>query len=498
MSVVKSGTTDPSAIGLGNILIGNDPAVDYGPTSATGFWNSVTIVTGSTMSVQNKASGGPSFALNSVSPFNLVTQAGGSAGGTFFFRGFGSGGLTTTAPTGVVQLSGGTGGTFQFSADTTLTRNTAVNGNQSNYIGFINTGASSTVIAYTAQTLYESGGTLINWASATTASYSVSANGGSFVNSSGVRPYTYLPSGTRVVYNLLWTVTGSTPVYVGYNGGTVPNFPSVTATAAAQILGQQGTPLASYYSQYQTDFKFLNFEYPQIYMQNMKFLLDFGYSLGSMFTNSTGYIPTKDINSSSTKYNPSFQNTPGYGQSGSSELNRYLILNGTTQRVQLDAGTLNFGTSAFTICMWYCSSGAQNQNAILWSGGYWAGAGTDGAYALYITSGASNVLQFSYSLGSGYVNQQTSYNVNDGKWHLIVLTRNGTTGIVYVDGTNVFNFTTPSSAMGQTGSNSYIGYNVVNNALTAGNFSCFWGYTYDLTATQVSTLFTNTRSRYGV
>ena len=498
MSVIKSGTTDPSAIGLGNILIGNDPIVDYGPTSATSFFNSVTASTTQVFSVQNKASGGPSFAVESVSPFNLVTRAGGSAGSTFFFGGFGSNGLTSTPRTGVCQLSGGSLGTYQFSADTILTRNTVINGNNSIWLGLVNTSTGSTVVSTTAQTFFESGGTLVSWQSITNSARVLVGNGGGSLLSSAVLGYRYLPSGTRIVYQVIWNVTGSTPVYLAYNGNSIPNFPAVTSTSAGQFIGQQGLTLASYYSSYQTDFKVLNFEYPGIYMQNIKFLIDFGYSLGSMFVSSAGGIPPRDITSSATKYNPSLVNTPSWGQSGSSELNRYLILNGTTQRVQLDAGTLDFGTSAFTICTWYCSAGAQNQNATLWNGGFFAGAGTNGSYALYITSGASNVIQFTYSVGSGYVNQQTSYNVNDGKWHLIVMTRNGTTGVIYVDGTNVLNFTTPSSAMGGIGNNSFLGYSVVNSSFVSGNYSCFWGYTYNLTAAQVSTLFTNTRSRYGV
>jgi len=83
-NVVKYSTTTPTGcIRKGNMVLGVDPSVDFGPTSSTGFYASIQPPVGGWTIYQNKASQGPSIyvasneqdLINKVKNINGVTYA---------------------------------------------------------------------------------------------------------------------------------------------------------------------------------------------------------------------------------------------------------------------------------------------------------------------------------------------------------------------------------------------------------------------------------------
>lgn len=83
-NLFKSGTTTTNGcIYDGNFNIGVDPAYDYGPTSATSFYNGITPAAGGYTIYQNKAANGPSIrtAANDATLISIL-QSVGSTGTT--------------------------------------------------------------------------------------------------------------------------------------------------------------------------------------------------------------------------------------------------------------------------------------------------------------------------------------------------------------------------------------------------------------------------------
>jgi len=131
------------------------------------------------------------------------------------------------------------------------------------------------------------------------------------------------------------------------------------------------------------------------------------------------------------------------------------------------AGTL--GTGNWTIeCWWKWSYTSQNYATIISKG--IDSTGAQGSWSFGVRTSGDG-LWFAYAGTTGsFTNVQSSNSCNDGNWHHLAVTLNGTTLTLWMDGVSQITATTPASFnFGGTVSNStLIGYNTRNAAYVNG------------------------------
>ncbi len=136
-------------------------------------------------------------------------------------------------------------------------------------------------------------------------------------------------------------------------------------------------------------------------------------------------------------------------------------------RLSLDRTAGSFGTNDFTIECWWLASGSQLNYAGIVAQNF---SSTNGGWALKVRS-TSDQVEFSY-INSTPQNVTVSFNVNDGAWHHIAVTRSGTSLRVYVDGILQTTGTLPAAFSFSSGAgNTDIGYQARDNAFIRGYVS---------------------------
>lgn len=100
-----------------------------------------------------------------------------------------------------------------------------------------------------------------------------------------------------------------------------------------------------------------------------------------------------------------------------------------------NSATMNPGSNNFTAVMWfYCNTTGAVANKFLFV--KYNNANQDNVISLY--HNASYQLECAIRDGNGNdINCSSSIAINDSKWHCAILTRNGTTGSLYLDGSLV-------------------------------------------------------------
>jgi hypothetical protein len=173
--------------------------------------------------------------------------------------------------------------------------------------------------------------------------------------------------------------------------------------------------------------------------------------------------------------------------------------NGSSDYFSTSQAAGAFGTSDFTIEMWYRSSGGHGTYARVASKGI-VGVATTGAWGLGVYRGGNEFYWSSYY--SGVFNDiTTGINLNDGVWHHIAATRVGTTLNLYSDGVlrasgtipGSFNFgstTDPLMVAYQNRDDNYVNGNVSNMRILIGT-ALYTGSTYTV-PTSPLTAITNT------
>jgi hypothetical protein len=138
-----------------------------------------------------------------------------------------------------------------------------------------------------------------------------------------------------------------------------------------------------------------------------------------------------------------------------------------SSRLSLDRAASSFGTNDFTIECWWLASGSQSNYAGIVAQNFSA---TNGGWSLKVRS-LSDQVEFSY-INSTPQNVTVSFNVNDGAWHHIAVTRSGTSLRVYVDGILQTTGTLPAAFSFSSGAgNTDIGYQARDNAFIRGYVS---------------------------
>jgi hypothetical protein len=140
-------------------------------------------------------------------------------------------------------------------------------------------------------------------------------------------------------------------------------------------------------------------------------------------------------------------NTPTYSASNSGNF----IFNGTNQNADLSNPSVLNVHLAFTLSTWFKLSASANYQALIARG---RGSGQWDGYELGFNGGTRTLRVSSENAAGSLVTFDLVSNrvVDDGNWHYGVFTFNGTTGIMYVDGT------TAGSSTGYFNSNSYTNY----------------------------------------
>lgn len=187
------------------------------------------------------------------------------------------------------------------------------------------------------------------------------------------------------------------------------------------------------------------------------------------------------------------------GATFSSANNGSIVFDAVDDAVRIGVGNNWFPipTSALTIEAWVKSPG-------LVSGSAYNGI-ISLTYGLTLSLISSGYVFFRvYDSSLLVINSLSSTGVNcyDGKWHHIVVTNDGSTSAIYIDG--VFNISTPYSFYGDTNPSWYsntsicrIGEEVNNsNRFFNGNISIVKVYEKALSATEVLQNFNATKSRY--
>ena len=133
---------------------------------------------------------------------------------------------------------------------------------------------------------------------------------------------------------------------------------------------------------------------------------------------------------SSTTYNAVGTHTGSIfnDTSGSYGDNNSFDFDGTDDHIQL-SNTINLGTT-YSISFWFKTTQSRTSN------GTWLAAGSGNGFTMLLLRNLR--IQFYRGAGADYNYSAQSLSYNDGNWHNLVLTRNGTKDIsMYLDATDI-------------------------------------------------------------
>ena len=172
---------------------------------------------------------------------------------------------------------------------------------------------------------------------------------------------------------------------------------------------------------------------------------------------------------------------------------QYLSFDGTNDYVDCGTDTsLNFTTSAFSICAWIYTTPDGNSRRIFER----RGSSTDG-YSLR-TDSVEGVYLTTYQVGTAQIS--SALKVSNNVWTFIVATRSGAAGKIYKNGVNATSTSgTHINPVTSTG-NAYIGIDYVLSAHLAfsGKIDDVRIFSRALTAQEIIDLYESTRGRYGI
>ncbi|MGN6370532.1 MAG: LamG-like jellyroll fold domain-containing protein [Phycisphaerae bacterium] len=182
-------------------------------------------------------------------------------------------------------------------------------------------------------------------------------------------------------------------------------------------------------------------------------------------------------------------NNPALGASG--KINTALSLSGSNQYAQLPAGALSALTN-FTISAWV------NLNTLsTWARIFDFGTGTSDYMFLSPQAGGSNKLRFAITTAGNNNEQQINGTaaLPTGAWTFVAVTLSGSTGTLYVNGTQVGTNTAMTlnpAALGNTTQN-YLGKSQFSDPYLNGKIDDFRIYSRALSSAEISALATTTQ-----
>lgn len=124
------------------------------------------------------------------------------------------------------------------------------------------------------------------------------------------------------------------------------------------------------------------------------------------------------------------------------------FLRSTNSRILIaDSSVFTFGTSNFEILVWVKRNGTGIREIFV---GQSNAAGSDASISFVIEFTSANVLQALVNLGGVLITVPSTSSVTDTNWHMVTLTRNGTTLRVKLDN-NTGGSLTSSASVNDTG-----------------------------------------------
>jgi len=185
----------------------------------------------------------------------------------------------------------------------------------------------------------------------------------------------------------------------------------------------------------------------------------------------------------------SLVNTPTYSSSNSGNF----IFNGTNQNADLSNPSVLNVYLAFTLSTWFKLSSSANYQVLIARG---RGGSQGDGHASGFNGGTHTLRATSENAAGSLVTFDLVSNrvVDDGNWHYGVFTFNGTTGIMYVDGT------TAGSSTGYFNSNSYTNYvgRRAAGQYFSGSIAITQVYNRALSATEILQNYNSQKARFGL
>lgn len=298
---------------------------------------------------------------------------------------------------------------------------------------------------------------------------------------------------------------GIVPAASGYTiyQNKAANGPSISTAAndsalvsILQRMGSTGSTAANVldWASQQANIMVANIDYPSIRMTTpipyLSMLLDAGY-VSSYPRQGTIWRDLGGFAQNGTLLNgPTFNSADG----GS------IVFDGTNDSVTLVTTPLKLGTGDWSLSCWWKANGAQADFASIMSLNFILSNIPQGAWAFKVKNAAAqNVFSFSYASAlNTIVDVTSSAACNDGNWHNLVITRSGTSCIMYMDAVSVGTFTLPSNFSLSSTANAHLGYTPRDNAYIKGNVAFCSINGFELTAAQVTSNFNALKSRFGL
>lgn len=306
------------------------------------------------------------------------------------------------------------------------------------------------------------------------------------------------PTSATSFWNGVIPATGGYTIYQNKaaNGPSIRTAANDTELVSIlQSMGSTGSTAANVldWASQQANIMVANIDYPSIRMTTIIFyttmLLDAGY-VSSYPRQGTTWRDLGGINQGGTLVNgPTFSSADG----GS------IVFDGTNDSVSLLTTPLKLGTGDWSLSSWWKANGAQTDFASIMSLNFTISI-PQGAWAFKVKNAtAQNVFSFSYaSAANTIVDVTSSAACNDGNWHNLVITRSGTSCIMYMDAVSVGTFTLPSNFNFTSTANAHLGYTPRDNAYLKGNVAFCSINGFALTAAQVTSNFNALKSRFGL
>jgi hypothetical protein len=298
---------------------------------------------------------------------------------------------------------------------------------------------------------------------------------------------------------------GIVPAASGYTiyQNKAANGPSIRTAAndsalvsILQSMGSTGSTAANVldWASQQSSIMVANIDYPSIRMTTQipyqTMLLDAGY-VSSYPRQGTTWRDLGGFNQNVTLVNgPTFSSVDG----GS------IVFDGTNDSVTLSTTPLKLGTGAWSLSCWWKANGTQADFSSIMSLNFVASNISQGSWAFKVKNAtAQNVFSFSYASAlNTIVDVTSSAACNDGNWHNLVITRSGTSCIMYMDAVSVGTFTLPNNFNLTGTANANLGFTPRDNAYIKGNVAFCSINGFALTAEQVTSNFNALKGRFGL
>lgn len=280
------------------------------------------------------------------------------------------------------------------------------------------------------------------------------------------------------------------------------NGPSIMTAAddsalvsALQLLGSTGSTAANVldWASQQSNIMVANIDYPSIRMttiSNQSMLLDAGYVSSYPRQGTTWRDLGGNARNGTLTNGPTFSSADG----GS------IVFDGTNDFVTSSTTAFKLEAFDWSLSSWWKANGAQADFASIMSLNFILSNISQGSWAFKVKNAAAqNVFSFSYASAlNTIVDVTSSAACNDGNWHYLVITRSGTSCIMYMDAVSVGTFTLPSNFIFQGATNAVLGYTPRDNAYIKGNVAFCSINGFALTAAQVTSNFNALKGRFGL